>query len=176
MVACLGDINPPALVSHLPQLVASCNVSCLSTPSSDGRRQVWLVPFAKGAEESLAEALGLRRASVLVLKVCYPHHIFIFFTLNLSKSTAPGFTDLLPLLASISILLPPWAQPKGALFNITPTHIKQLRTTAPKNIKEARKQKTEAKNLAKSRKKGRHSICSTKKPSIPPKSIIALGP
>ncbi|KAK7694965.1 hypothetical protein QCA50_002153 [Cerrena zonata] len=157
VLVCRGDINPPILIAHLPQLVASCNLTSSSHGPSLRAPKVWLAPLAKGAEESLAQALGLRRVSVLTI-----------------KSTAPNFPELLSLLASIPILTPPWAQPStpGTSLHILPTHIKQLRTTAPKNIKEARQKKVQAKILARSRKKASRSTMT----KIPHRAVIPPKP
>lgn len=76
ILVCRGDINPQILISHLPQLVASCNFPSSYQDHSLRLQTVWLVPLARGAEESLAEALGLRRASVLTMNVC--HLLFDF--------------------------------------------------------------------------------------------------
>ena len=63
VAVCLADINPPALVAHLPNLVAACNSARVSTC------RVWLVQLPKGAEESLAAAAGLRRAAAFAIDV-----------------------------------------------------------------------------------------------------------
>lgn len=65
VLVCSGDINPPSLVDHLPNLVATCN----SARRNGEESCTWLVPLPPGAESALAEAMGLRRVSVLSLSV-----------------------------------------------------------------------------------------------------------
>ena len=62
VLVCRADIDPPLLLDHLPHLVAAYN----STQTLD---IVKLVPLPKGAESSLAQALGLRRAAVVGIDV-----------------------------------------------------------------------------------------------------------
>ena len=65
---CKGDVDPPALISHFPNLVAACN----STRHNIAHAAItWLIPLAKGSESTLAAALGRRRASVVAVKVRY---------------------------------------------------------------------------------------------------------
>lgn len=59
---CRSDVNPTILVDHLPHIVAAYNAS---RPSSF----VKLVPLPPGAELSLAQALGIRRVTVLGIDV-----------------------------------------------------------------------------------------------------------
>jgi ribonuclease P/MRP protein subunit POP3 len=71
---CRADIDPPLLVAHLPHLVAACN-SCVRDQASPGESSdaVKVVPLPKGAELSLAEAIGFRRVAVLALDVSCKH-------------------------------------------------------------------------------------------------------
>jgi ribonuclease P/MRP protein subunit POP3 len=65
VLVCMNDVDPQLLIAHLPHLVASCN-----TPrTSAGLLNVKLIPLPKGAEAVLAEATGLRRASVVAFEV-----------------------------------------------------------------------------------------------------------
>jgi len=59
---CRADIDPPILIDHLPRLVSTCN-------SSRRADFVKLVPLPKGAELTLAAAMGLRRVAVIALNV-----------------------------------------------------------------------------------------------------------
>jgi len=109
---CQADMQPPALVEHLPQLVASCN----SAPATVRRNNeqtnlVRLVTFAQGSECILSKALGMRRASVLAFEV-----------------GAPGLEDLQVHAEEVPVLL------FGAAF--VKSHIKQLRTSAPDRKKD----------------------------------------
>jgi ribonuclease P/MRP protein subunit POP3 len=60
---CRADVDPPILIDHLPHLVSMCN----SSPKLSDF--VKLVPLPKGAEFTLASALGLRRVAVLAFDV-----------------------------------------------------------------------------------------------------------
>lgn len=70
VLVCRGDVDPPLLVAHLPQLVAACN-SVRRSPALENSPAVHIkiIPLPKGAEVALAEALGLRRASVIAIDV-----------------------------------------------------------------------------------------------------------
>ena len=62
---CYADLDTPAFVAHLPQLVALCN----STRSE--HHKIKVVQLPAGAQISLADALGyLKRVSVIALDVC----------------------------------------------------------------------------------------------------------
>ena len=65
---CRADIDPPLLVAHLPELVASCNAPAPSIQTPP----VHLITLPKLAESTLAETIGLRRVSVLALDVGAP--------------------------------------------------------------------------------------------------------
>ena len=60
---CRADIDPPILIDHLPHLVSACN-SSRKAPDF-----VKLVPLPKGAEFTLAAAMGLRRVAVMAVDV-----------------------------------------------------------------------------------------------------------
>lgn len=64
VLVCRADIDPPLLVSHIPHLVAACN-----SATTDPDMRVKLVTLPKGAENTLAHAMGLRRAAVLAFDV-----------------------------------------------------------------------------------------------------------
>lgn len=59
---CRSDMNPSLAVDHLPHLVAAYN-------SSRPPSLVTLVPLPKGAEQALAQALGIRRVVVFAIDV-----------------------------------------------------------------------------------------------------------
>jgi ribonuclease P/MRP protein subunit POP3 len=61
---CHEDLDTPAIVAHLPQLIALCN----SARSDD--RKIKVVQLPAGAQTSLVTALGyLKRVSVMALDV-----------------------------------------------------------------------------------------------------------
>jgi ribonuclease P/MRP protein subunit POP3 len=68
VVVCHRDINPPALIGHLPNLVAACN-SSRQFPSSGNPSMVWLVQLPKGAEQTLAAVVGLKRVATIAIEV-----------------------------------------------------------------------------------------------------------
>ncbi|GAA6031894.1 hypothetical protein JCM8097_003323 [Rhodosporidiobolus ruineniae] len=165
---CKPDINPPALVAHLPTMVAAANGvqealdSVLASHEAEkgggegmkldepeeGRAKrpqmgkVLLVPLDVGAEAKLADALGLRRVAAIGL-----------------SSSAPGTATLLSLLCRSlpSPLQAPWlvphllhplppssAPPAAPSSTYVPTQIKHLRTSAPLNPKAANVEKKRA--------------------------------
>ena len=68
VIACRADVNPPILLGHFPNLVAACN-SMHQGSSPVGQGKTWLIPMSKGAENTLADAMGLRRVSVMLIEV-----------------------------------------------------------------------------------------------------------
>jgi len=145
---CRADIDPPLLISHLPTLIASCNSSRSALTDPESHPPIKLVPVPKGSESLLADATGLRRVAVLAL-----------------DNTTPDLEAFQSLLDSVPVLRASWlSQPEhtsnsdrgdgelGAL--LVPTHIKQLRTTVPKDMKASKEQRTKGRREAKRRKKG----------------------
>jgi ribonuclease P/MRP protein subunit POP3 len=62
---CYADLDTPAVVAHLPQLVALCN------SAKSEHHKIKVVQLPAGAQISLADALGyLKRVSVIALDVC----------------------------------------------------------------------------------------------------------
>ena len=68
VLVCREDVDPPLLINHIPHLVAACNSM---RPRQTGKSPVYLVSFSKGAESTLAAAMGLRRAASMAIKVIY---------------------------------------------------------------------------------------------------------
>ncbi|KAI0348353.1 hypothetical protein BDW22DRAFT_1320159 [Trametopsis cervina] len=134
VLACTGDVNPPCLIEHLPNLVAACN----SVRRKEDQDRTWLVPLPAGAEETLSAAVGLRRVSVLLV-----------------SSTSSDFGTLRQFLNSVSPLCASWLQPTSEDHPpaLVPTHIKQLKTTAPKDMKAAKERRTQHRTEAKKRRK-----------------------
>lgn len=99
------------------------------------RQPLKLIVLPKGSESALAQALGLRRAAVIAIHDDAPY--------------LPIFRDMLQPVPVISApwLMPP-VQPSSPKCLI-PTHIKQLRTTAPKDMKSAKEQRAKARVAAK---------------------------
>ncbi|KAH7927272.1 hypothetical protein BV22DRAFT_1032022 [Leucogyrophana mollusca] len=136
---CRADVDPPLLVDHIPHLVAACNATCRNTSAPGGLTPVKLVLLPKGSEHSLAAALGLRRVAILAV-----------------HREAPLLLALQDLLASVPTVSAPWLVSPDASTptqkQLVPTHIKQLRTTAPKDMKAAKEQRSKAKAAAKKKK------------------------
>ncbi|KAI9060557.1 hypothetical protein FKP32DRAFT_1632524 [Trametes sanguinea] len=146
VLACHADIDPPNLIGHIPNLVAACN----SSPAASASQQcTWLVPLPKGAEQTVADALGLRRASMVLI-----------------EDSAPGFLKLEPLIRGVPLLTAPWLLPPSLSHSVAlvPTHIKQLKTTAPKDMKAAKEKRTRDRAAARERRKA-------KKQDVVPKRV-----
>ncbi|KAH9837012.1 uncharacterized protein C8Q71DRAFT_756488 [Rhodofomes roseus] len=145
ILVCRGDVSPPALLQHIPHVVAACNTRGMGK-GTDG---IHLVTLSKGAEASLAEAVGLRRISVVAVHV-----------------DAPSISELTSLLENIPPPTASWlAAPMDTTVSLIPTHIKQLRTTAPKDMKAAKEQRSRGRAAAKLRKKER--IKGSQKAGVP---------
>ncbi|RDX50474.1 hypothetical protein OH76DRAFT_1402515 [Lentinus brumalis] len=155
VIACRADVDPPILIGHLPHLVASCNSvgkhAASTTDTSDG---TWLVPMSKGAENTLAEAMGLRRVSVMLI-----------------EDSAPQFSTLASLLQDVAQPTAPWLAPMTVVnpAKLIPTHIKQLCTSAPKDMKAAKEQRSKERAAAKERRRSR-------KPKIPKQVTLSSIP
>lgn len=62
---CYADLDTPAFVAHLPQLIALCN------SARPEQHRIKVIQLPAGAQISLANALGyLKRVSVIALDVC----------------------------------------------------------------------------------------------------------
>lgn len=114
---CRADIDPPLLVAHIPPLVAAHNAI------SGAEDAIKLVPLPRGAEASLADALGLRRVAVLAV-----------------ADSATGFGLFGDLLSSVPTLTAPWRAPAPTL-KLAPTRVKQVRTSAPRDLKGAKEER-----------------------------------
>ncbi|KAJ3998522.1 hypothetical protein F5050DRAFT_1744372 [Lentinula boryana] len=134
VLVCRADVNPPMLIDHFPHLVAAYN----STKPPD---PILLVSLPQGAEHTLSEVMGIRRVAVMAI-----------------NSEAPALSSLLSLVTSVPILTASWLATEVAVAElkrstpIIPTHIKQLRTTTPKDMKAAKVQRTSGRAAAKEKK------------------------
>ncbi|TFK30915.1 hypothetical protein FA15DRAFT_630257 [Coprinopsis marcescibilis] len=127
---CRAEVNPPILIEHIPPLVAACN-------SSAGKQFVKLIPLPHGAEQKLAESLGIRRSSVIAVDSQYP-----------------GLHELTSRLESIPLLTASWlAAPPIGSEKLVPTHVKHIRTSAPKDMKAAKETRLRERHAAKEKKK-----------------------
>ncbi|KAH9081729.1 hypothetical protein EDB83DRAFT_574925 [Lactarius deliciosus] len=110
---CHADLDTPAIVAHLPQLIALCN------SARPHGHQIKVVLLPAGAQSSIAHALGYaRRVSVMAL-----------------DNLTPGL---------------------GAALE--PSHIKQLLTSAPKDMKAAKERRMQGRAAAKGRRRSRSQL------------------
>ncbi|KAF7784100.1 hypothetical protein Agabi119p4_265 [Agaricus bisporus var. burnettii] len=137
LFVCRADIDPPILIDHLPHLVATYNV----LRGSDVPPTI-LIPLPKGAETTLAQAVGVRRLAVLAI----------------DKKFDVG-NERLALANAVPIVTAPWLSSHPARTFVQ-THIKQLRTTAPKDMKAAKTARLLARSAAKARRSSEKAACS----------------
>lgn len=124
---CSADIDPLILAEHIPHLVASCN-----SLAKQGPGKVKLVPLPKGSESAVAHAVGLRRAAAIgVLR------------------NSPMLVSLKDVLDGIPDLMAPWLSSEPQQQRLVPTHIKQLRTTCPRDMRAAKEKRVQARREAK---------------------------
>lgn len=60
---CCADVDPTALIDHIPHLVAGCNSPRNVT------QPIKLVPLPKDSEPTISQILGVRRAAVIAFRV-----------------------------------------------------------------------------------------------------------
>lgn len=159
--ACRWDTNPPIILAHIPHLVAAAN-TLASTYHANFEEahsipEVKLVNLPKGSENPLAEAVGVRRISVIALSVCRfppPHHNSLS---NSFQSSAVLGTKLDGLLKMVPRIATPWLIPTTSRTALVPRlelmHVKHLKTTAPIDIRAAKRERLEARKAAKQRRK-----------------------
>ncbi|KAJ6519986.1 hypothetical protein C8R45DRAFT_953473 [Mycena sanguinolenta] len=136
IVVCRADVDPQILIDHLPHEVAAFNSSKPDNP-------IKLIPLPKGAEAALAKAVGLRRVTAIAMDI-----------------EMPGLATFTSILDSVPTITAPWltslaASATPAQQQLIPTHVKQLRTTAPKDMKMAKLLRAEGKAAAKAKKKSK---------------------
>jgi len=112
---CLSDINPATLVGHLPAAVAGWNGRNKAAGEADATG-VRLVTLAKGAEALLAQALGVRRAAVVGVRVRRRGRLAVSLSL-----TTRQLTEHLPLSGQASCPPALLSQLEAVLpFNVLP--------------------------------------------------------
>jgi ribonuclease P/MRP protein subunit POP3 len=141
---CHADLDNPAIVAHLPQLIALCN----SARPRGHKIKVVLLPA--GAQSSIAHALGYpRRASVMALDVS-PFGLWSLRLLTILQNSTPGLGQLEPLLATVIDHPASWLTSiQGTALE--PSHIKQLLTSAPKDMKAAKERRMQGRAAVKER-------------------------
>ena len=145
---CCADVDPTALIDHIPYLVAGCNSPRNVTQS------IKLVPLPKGSEPTISQILGVRRAAVVAFRVGDYNcnwGVPSLMHCSIPQRGSPLFEIVLDILDSVPIVSAPWLCPSDIQETpqLVPTHIKQLRTTAPKDMKGAREQRSKARAAAK---------------------------
>lgn len=148
---CRADVNPPILLDHIPHLVAGCNSIRPKSDPQGAQEPLKLIVLPKGSEPALAQALGLRRAAIIAIHVSAPD-VRTFTSDALDQRDAPYLPAFYKMLQSVPIISAPWLVPPSqpvSSRSLVPTHIKQLRTTAPKDMKAAREQRAKARAAAK---------------------------
>lgn len=142
---CCADVDPTAIIDHIPYLIAGWN-----SPRNAGQ-PIKLIPLPMGSEQIISTILGVRRAAVLAFRV-WDHIRYCgvpsLMHPSISQHGAPLFETVQDLLDSVPIVSAPWLCHSDTP-QLVPTHIKQLRTTAPKDMKAAREQRSKARAAAK---------------------------
>ncbi|OJA19565.1 RNase P subunit Pop3 [Rhizopogon vesiculosus] len=150
---CRADVNPPILLDHIPHLVAGCNSTRPRSEAEGAWRPVKLITLPKDSESALARALGLRRAAVIAIHVsARTSNVSILTFDTLDQDDAPFLPTFYEMLQSVPVISAPWLVPPfqhASPRSLIPTHIKQLRTSAPKDMKAAKEQRTKARAAAK---------------------------
>lgn len=141
--ACRADVNPAMLIDHLPHLIAAYN----SGPSPEILK---IIPLPKNAEMSLAHAIGVRRVAVIGLDV-RSRLLIYYYELTLFQVGFPDLPSLLSLVEAVPPLAAPWLSTERQSKDLIPTHIKQVRTFAPKDMKATKERRAEGKEMAKRR-------------------------
>ncbi|KAG8919259.1 hypothetical protein FRC01_001374, partial [Tulasnella sp. 417] len=151
VLVCRTDIDSPTMIAHLPTLTAACNSA--QRPQTEARPlfpDVLLVGLPYGAESTLAEGSGLRRAAVVAFDTETP---------GLEERLA-GFLPSIPILRAHWLAVAPVATASASSGSskhpsaknpLAPTHIKHLKTTAPQDAKAAKQKRAEEIREAKAR-------------------------
>ncbi|KLO19519.1 hypothetical protein SCHPADRAFT_935312 [Schizopora paradoxa] len=151
VLVCKADIDPPMIVHHIPYLVASCNSKVRT-----GGEPVRLVTLPKGAELSLAQAFGLRRAAIMSLDDDAVTDPMLKSLLDsVPPVVAPWVVGPLPVPRAVKGV--PEAQRKLVhnRKDFVPTNIKHIRTTMPKDMKQHKAKRAKERAEAKKRRKER---------------------
>ncbi|KAJ7225356.1 hypothetical protein GGX14DRAFT_349878 [Mycena pura] len=148
IVVCRADVDPQILIDHLPHEVAAFN-------SAQPPEPIKIIPLPKGAEASLAAAAGFRRVAVIAMDI-----------------ETPGLAAFTSILDSVPTLAAPWLtsiapSAPPVKKQLIPTHVKQLRTTAPKDMKLAKSIRAEGKATARKQAAARKAKIAEVKARVP---------
>ncbi|KAG8918629.1 hypothetical protein FRC01_001752 [Tulasnella sp. 417] len=143
VLVCRTDVDSPTMIAHLPTLTAACNSAQRpQTEAHPSFSDVLLVGLPYGAESTLAEGSGLRRAAVVAFDTKTP---------GLEERLA-RFLPSIPILRAQWLAIAPAASASvssgrsnhpSAKNQLVPTHIKHLKTTAPQDVKAAKQKRAE---------------------------------
>ncbi|KAF7311046.1 hypothetical protein HMN09_00648100 [Mycena chlorophos] len=138
ILVCRADIDPQILIDHFPHELATIN-------SAKPAHLVKMIYLPAGAEAELAKLLKLRRVSVVAFDV-----------------DAPGLEKFHEVMQAVDVVTAPWltapfdaSHPVPVQHQLISTHVKQTRTTAPKDMKLAKLIRAEGKIAAKKIKQGK---------------------
>ncbi|KAL1708799.1 hypothetical protein EV121DRAFT_196220 [Schizophyllum commune] len=146
VVVCRADVDPPILIDHIPHLVAAHN----SSTAADA--PIKLVCLPRGAELTLANAVGLRRVAVLAFDAGTPGLTSLADTLDAVPTLAAAWLTCKPHTRSLPFKSAN-APRSSAMPAYIPTHVKQLKTTAPKDMRAAKERRVTERKEAKARRK-----------------------
>ncbi|KAG9012580.1 hypothetical protein FRB94_005515 [Tulasnella sp. JGI-2019a] len=147
VVVCRTDMDSPMMIAHLPILVAACNSQADDTEHNAKFPEVVMVGLPYGAEEALSAACGLKKVAAMAF-----------------DTETPGLDRIEQFLPSIDILKAPWlavavsTDAAKTASQLIPTHIKQLKTTAPRNMNEAKKRRQLERRAAKEAQKTKAGV------------------
>ncbi|KAJ7070873.1 hypothetical protein C8F01DRAFT_1108169 [Mycena amicta] len=139
ILVCRADIDPHILIDHFPHEIAAINSAKPTEP-------VKMIYLPAGAEIRLAEAVGVRRIAALGL-----------------DANTPGLDKLHGVMQEVDVITAPWlssnlSYPAPVQRQLVPTHVKQTRTTAPKDMKMAKLLRAQGKNAAKKIRKDKKAV------------------
>lgn len=119
LFVCAADLDPPALVAHLPMLTASYNAVGHARP-------LVLAPLSAGAEWKLSTALRVRRLSALLVTT----GIGADACARLEARLRDALGD-----SAMQGFRAPWLERAARLV---PPHVKHVSTSAPANATQAK--------------------------------------
>ncbi|KAI4528304.1 hypothetical protein K525DRAFT_184618 [Schizophyllum commune Loenen D] len=146
VLVCRADVDPPILIDHIPHLVAAHN----SSTAADA--PIKLVCLPKAAELTLANAVGLRRVAVLAFDADTPGLTSLADTLDAVPTLAAAWLACKPHTRSLPSRSAN-APRSSAMPAYIPTHVKQVKTTAPKDMRAAKERRVAERKEAKARRK-----------------------
>ncbi|WFD44581.1 ribonuclease P [Malassezia psittaci] len=142
LFVCEGDSLSPALIAHIPMLVASYNAMCAPTAE---HTPVVLIPFAPGAELLLSTALHVRRASVLLLHTDAQASVALEHRIGAALGTEMLTRGFRAKWLDQSI--------HAQKHTLQPVHIKHVVSSTPMNLAESKLKKKQSRKAHKQQRK-----------------------